>query len=90
MRETAAMQMPRKRFKVRTLMVVVAAAAILFGGAVELPRLWNLRQQYLGYAEKYAYWETRLSGAVNIRQEITYYSLSQPRGPDRLPIALRR
>jgi hypothetical protein len=76
------MRTPRKRVNVRTLMVAVAVIAILFGGAVELPRLWNLRQQYLGYAEKYAYWETRLGGAVNIRQEITYYSLSQPRGPE--------
>ncbi len=71
-------------------MVAVAVIAILFGGAVELPRLWSLRQQYLSFAEKYAYWETRLNGAVNVRQEITYYSLSQPRGPEPSPDRLAK
>ena len=58
------------------LMILVAVAAVLFGGVVELPRLWNLRQHYLGFAEKYGYWETRINGAVGIHQEITYYSIS--------------
>jgi hypothetical protein len=63
-------------------MVAVAVVAILFGSMIELPRLWNLRQQYLAIAEKYGYWETRLNGAVGLRQEITYYSMSLPRGPE--------
>ena len=70
--------------------VAVAVVAILFGAAIELPRLWSLRQQYLGVAEKYGYWETRLNGAVGIRQEITYYSLRQPRGSEPSPGRLAR
>jgi hypothetical protein len=84
------MRVPRERFTVRTLMVAVAVVAILFGGVIELPRLWSLRQQYLGFAEKYGYWETRLNGVVGIRQEITYYSLRQPRGSEPSPARLAR
>ncbi len=76
---------PQYRLSVRWLMVAVAIAAVLFGGVIELPRLWNLRQQYLGFAEKYAYWEVRYNGAVHIRQEITYYSIRLPRGPEPSP-----
>jgi len=75
------MRRPRGRFTVRSLMVAVAVVAILFAASVELPRLWNLRQVYLGFAEKYGYWETRLNAALDLRQEITYYSTSLPRGP---------
>jgi hypothetical protein len=82
------MPIPRGRFTVRTLMVAVAVVAILFGGMIELPRLWSLRQQYLGFAEKYGYWETRLNGAVGIRQEVTYYSTRLPRGPEPSPARL--
>ena len=84
------MRQPCGRFTVRRLMVAVAVVAILFGGMVELPRLWTLRQQHLGLAEKYRYWETRLDGAVGIRQEITYYSSRLPRGPEPSPARLAR
>jgi hypothetical protein len=84
------MRMPRRRLEVRTLMGGVAVVAIFFGGVIELPRLWILRQQYLGVAEKYGYWETRLDGAVGIRQEITYYSLRMPRGSEPSPDRLAR
>jgi hypothetical protein len=66
-------------------MIAVAVMAVLFGGMAELPRLWALRQEYLGIAEKYGYWETRLNGAVGLRQEITYYSVRLPRGPEPSP-----
>lgn len=72
----------RERFTVRRLMAAVAVVAVLFGGLIELPRLWVLRGHYLGLAEKYGYWEQRLNGAIGIRQEITYYSTRQPRGPE--------
>jgi hypothetical protein len=72
----------------RRWMIAVAAMAVLFGGMSELPRLWTLRQKYLGIAEQYGYWETRLSGAVGLRQEITYYSVTLPRGPDPSPARL--
>jgi hypothetical protein len=81
-------KMSRGRFTVRRLMVAVALVAVFFGGMIELPRLWILRRQYLGLAEKYGYWETRINGAVNIRQEITYYSIHQPRGPEPSPARL--
>ena len=84
------MRTPHRRITVRTLMVMVAAVAVLLGGMIELPRLWNLRQQYLGFAEKYGYWATRLNTAVDIRQEITYYSLSMPRGPEPSPARIAR
>jgi hypothetical protein len=51
------MKLPR--LTVRRLMVVVALVALLFAVATEGPRLWVLRRQYFGMAEKYAYWETR-------------------------------
>ena len=76
------MPLPRWRFTVRRLMAAVAVVAILLGGLVELPRLWVLRRHYLGLAEKYGYWEGRIHGALGIRQEITYYSTQQPRGPE--------
>jgi hypothetical protein len=82
------MPLTRQRFTVRRMMVAVAIAAVLFGGVIEVPRLWNLRRQYLGFAEKYGYWETRLNGAVGIRQEITYYSTSQRLGPEPSPARL--
>src|SRR5262249_28254588 len=85
-----AMRQPSGRFTVRRLMVAVAVVAILFGGMVELPRLWTLRQEYLVLAEKYGYWETRLDGAVGIRQAITYYSARLPRGPEPSPDRLAR
>jgi hypothetical protein len=69
----------------RRLMVYIAVTAILFGGMIELPRFWNLRQEYLGIAEKYGYWETRIKAAIRIRQEITYYSIQLPRGPEPSP-----
>ena len=84
------MRTPRGRFTLRTLMMAVAVVAILCGGVIELPRLWILRQQYLSIAEKYGYWETRLNWAVRIRQEITYYSLSLPRGSEPTPARLAR
>jgi hypothetical protein len=74
----------------RRLMAYIAVAAFLFGGMIELPRLWSLRQRYLGFAEKYAYWETRIRGAIAIRQEITYYSIRLPRGPEPSPARLAR
>jgi hypothetical protein len=76
------------RFTVRRMMVAVAILAFLFALIIEGPRLWVLRQHYLGLAEKYGYWETRINGAVGIRQEITYYSMSQPRGPEPSPARL--
>jgi hypothetical protein len=82
------MQLTRQRFTVRRMMAAVAVAAVLFGGVLEVPRLWNLRQQYIGFAEKYGYWETRVNGAVRIRQEITYYSTRLPRGPEPSPARL--
>jgi hypothetical protein len=88
--EASGMRMSRRRLKVRTLMIAVAIVAILLGAMVELPRLWNLRQQYLGFAAKYGYWETRLNGAVDLRQEITYYSIRLPRGPEPSPDRLAR
>jgi hypothetical protein len=84
------MRVPCGRIRVRTLMVAVAVVAVLFGGIIELPRLWSLRQQYLWLAEKYGYWEGRLDGAVRIRQEITYYSLRLPRGAEPSPARLAR
>ena len=78
----------RMRFTVRRMMIAVALVAILFAAAVELPKLWALRQQYLGLAEKYGYWEVRINGVIGIRQEITYYSTSQPRGPEPSPARL--
>jgi hypothetical protein len=80
----------RSRFTVRRLMIAVAIAGVFFGGVVELPRLWVLRRQYLGLAEKYGYWETRLNGVVELRQELTFYSMSQPRGPEPSPERLAR
>jgi hypothetical protein len=74
----------------RRWMVAVAVVAILFDGVMELPRLWSLRQQYLGFAEKYGYWEAKLNGALGLRQEITYYSLRLPRGPEPSPGRLAR
>jgi hypothetical protein len=88
--EAAAMRTSRGRFTVRTLMVAVAIVAVICGGAIEVPRLWILRQQYLSFAEKYRYWETRLNGAVGIRQEITYYSMRLPRGPEPSPARLAK
>jgi hypothetical protein len=87
---TLTLQPARTRFTVRRMMVAVAIVAVLFGAAVELPRLWVLRQQYLGLAEKYGYWEIRLNGAVEIRQELTYYSTSQPLGPEPSPERLAK
>lgn len=84
------MRPPRVRFTVRRMMMAVAVAAVLFAGVIELPRLWALRRQYLGFAEKYGYWETRVNGAVGIRQEITYYSIRLPRGPEPSPARLAR
>jgi hypothetical protein len=72
----------RRRFTIKHMMVAVALVSILFGAAIEVPRLWTLRRQYLGFAQGYGYWETRYHGAANIRQEITYYSTSLPRGPE--------
>jgi hypothetical protein len=72
----------REGFTVRKMMAAVAVVAVLCGGVVEGPRLWNRRQTYLGFAEKYGYWETRLNGVVALRQEITYYSIRLPRGPE--------
>jgi hypothetical protein len=69
-------------------MVAVALAAFLLTGMFEVPRLWNLRQLYLGLAEKYGYWETRVNGAINIRQDITFYSIRLPRGPEPSPARL--
>ena len=45
-----------------------------------VPRLWTLRQQHLGTAESYGYWETRLDGSIGRCQEIFDNSLSRPRG----------
>ncbi len=39
--EAPEMRTPHRRITVRTLMVMVAAVAILLGGMIELPRLWN-------------------------------------------------
>lgn len=84
------MQSPHGRPRVRKMMGAVAVAAVLFGGMVEIPRLWVLRRHYLGLAEKYGYWATRIQGSAGIRQEITYYSTSQPRGPEPSPDRLAR
>jgi hypothetical protein len=70
------------RFTIRKMMLAIAVTAVLFGAMVETPRLWILRHHYLGLAEKYDYWATRINGSAGIRQEITYYSTSQPRGPE--------
>jgi hypothetical protein len=76
------------RMTTRRWMLAVAAVAALFGGATVLPRLWILRRQYLTTAERYGYWETRINGVVALRQEITYYALWQPRGPEPSPARL--
>jgi hypothetical protein len=73
------------RFTIRRMMIAVAVVAVFFGLAVEGPRLWVLRQTYLGLAERYGYWELRYNGSVELRQELTYVSLSQPRGPEPSP-----
>lgn len=84
------MQRSLGRFTVRKMMGTVAVAAALFGGVVEIPRLWVLRHHYLGLAENYGYWATRIRGAAGIRQEITYYSIRLPRGPEPSPGRLAR
>jgi hypothetical protein len=78
------------RFTVRRMMVAVAVVAVACGLAVEGPRLWTLRGQYLGLAEKYGYWEMRCNGSAELRQELTYVSLSQPRGPEPSPERLAK
>ena len=75
-------------FTVRRMMGAVAVAALLFGAMVEMPRLWILHRHYNVLAERYGYWEARLGGAATIRQELTYYSTSQPRGPEPSPARL--
>ncbi len=82
------MRLPR--MTTRRWMIAVAVMAVLCTGIVELPMLWTVRQQYLGYAEKYRYWETRLNSALGLRQEITYYSLRLPRGPEPSPARLAK
>jgi hypothetical protein len=74
----------------RRWMIAVVVVAVLFGGIVELPRLWTVRQQYLGIAEKYGYWEKKLNSAVGLRQEITYYSVKLPRGREQSPVRLAK
>jgi hypothetical protein len=64
-------------------MVAVAAAAILFGGAVELPKLWILRQQYRAFAKMYGDQENMLMAMVNDREvRGPHYSLGLPRDPE--------
>lgn len=84
----ATLRPARMRFTVRRMMIAVALVAVLMASAIELPRLWVLRRQYLGLAEKYGYWEIRLNGSVAIRQDLSYYSTSQPRGPEPSPARL--
>jgi hypothetical protein len=72
------------------MMIAVAIVAVVCAGSIELPRLWALRQQYLGLAEKYGYWETRISGSIGLRQEITYTSTNQPLGPEPSPARLAK
>lgn len=71
-------------------MVVVAVVAVAFAVVVEVPRLWVLHRHYLGMAEKFRYWEVRLNGLVEIRQDLNYYSTSQPRFPEPSPARLAR
>jgi hypothetical protein len=86
--EAAALSLPR--MTTRRWMVAIAAMAALLGAAIEVPRLWIRRGEYLGLAEKYGYWETRLNGVAAIRQDLDYYSMSQPRGPEPSPERLVR
>lgn len=78
------------RMTTRRWMIVIVALAALFWVAVEVPRLSTLRSLYLGVAEKYGYWETRFNGLIAIRQDLDYYAVWQPRGPEPSPARLAR
>ena len=75
----------RLRTSVRQAMAATAVLAVALATVQEGARLWNLRQLYLGQAECYGYWEVRVRGALDLDQEITYYSIRLPKGPSPSP-----
>jgi hypothetical protein len=59
------MRLPR--MTTRRWMVAVAVVAFLIAGTIEVPRLWNVRRNYLALAEWYGDRETRLHENTQMR-----------------------
>ncbi len=78
------------RMTTRRWMAAIAALACLLGGAIEGPRLWIRRGEFLGLAEKYGYWEARYEWLLEVRQDLSHYATWQPRGPEPSPERLAR